>query len=204
MARDHDQLNHLVEKALHGEDDSDRHLITLFAIALASRGKTYVELGVRDGTTTLPILMAAHLNGGILTSVDVQATTFECPTEHLAHWRFVQSDALDFLHLWPPQDKIDFILLDDWHSYEHVSNELALLDKQIGPSSVILLHDLMRGGHEPHYHCDLTVKTGTWANGGPYRAVAELDPSLWEWATLPWDSGLTLLRKKWSTKYHKR
>jgi len=136
--------------------------------------------------------------------VDVQPTTFECPVDYRSHWDFVQGDALDFLYQWPAQDKIDFVLLDDWHSYEHVRGELALLDERIGPSSVVLLHDLMRGGHEPYYHCDLTVKTGTWANGGPYRAVAELDPSLWEWATLPWDSGLTLLRKKWSTQYHKQ
>ena len=31
--------------------------------------------------------------------------------------------------------------------------------------------------------------------GGPYRAVAELNPQFWEWSTLPWNNGLTILRK---------
>ena len=81
---------------------------------------------------------------------------------------------------------------------------LEIADRLVGPSSVILLHDLMWGNHDPFYRCDLTLKSGQWANGGPYRAVSELDPQFWEWATLPWNNGLTLLRKKYSTRYHSR
>ena len=40
-------MDKFIEKALKGDGDSDRHFITLYAMALASRGKTYVELGVR-------------------------------------------------------------------------------------------------------------------------------------------------------------
>ena len=45
-------MKKFVERALHGELDSDRHLISIFAMALASRGKTYIELGVREGHTS--------------------------------------------------------------------------------------------------------------------------------------------------------
>tara|TARA_Y100001963_G_scaffold108172_1_gene149541 strand:- start:242 stop:427 length:186 start_codon:yes stop_codon:yes gene_type:complete len=48
-------MDKFIDKALHGEGDSDRHLISIFAMALASKGKTYVELGVREGHTSEPL-----------------------------------------------------------------------------------------------------------------------------------------------------
>lgn len=188
----------------HGPGDSDRHAATLFAIALASKGKTYLELGVRSGRSSLPILLAAAKNGGKLWSVDINQTEFVCPPELISSWNFQKSDALEFLSNWDPTLKIDFIYIDDWHSYEHVKAELDFVDKLVGPSSIILLHDLMWGNHDPFYHCDLTLKSGQWANGGPYRAVSELNSQFWEWATLPWNNGLTILRKKYSNKYHSK
>jgi predicted O-methyltransferase YrrM len=181
--------------------DSDQHLLTLFATALASRGKVYVELGVRQGRTTLPLLTAAAMNGGRLVSVDIRPTEFVCPEELSRFWEFVESDAVAFLEGWE-RGKMDFVFLDDWHAYRHVKRELELLDAHVGPSSVILVHDLMYGGTQPFYHTDLSLREGQWAEGGPYRAVAELDPNFWEYATLPWNNGLTLLRKKYSSKYY--
>jgi len=194
-------LEKLVNKTLTGKTDSDRHLISLFAIALASKGKTYVELGVREGHTTEPLHEAVKLNGGHLWSVDIEYPTVYKPSEE--SYTFVKSCALDFLKNWPKDKKIDFIYIDDWHSYEHVKKELEYVDQYVGPSSVILLHDLMYGNTEPFYHCDLTLVDGQWSEGGPYRAVAELNPQFWEWSTLPWNNGLTILRKKYSNKYHK-
>ena len=94
--------------------------------------------------------------------------------------------------------------MDDWHSYEHVTKELQIIDKLVGPSSVVLLHDLMWGNTDPFYHCDLTLTDGQWAAGGPYRAVSELNAQFWEWSTIPWCNGLTVLRKKYSNKYHSK
>ena len=48
-------MNKFIDKAVHGDLDSDRHIISIFAIALASRGKTYLELGVREGHTSEPL-----------------------------------------------------------------------------------------------------------------------------------------------------
>ena len=198
----HTYLNNFAITALEGNGDSDRHLLSLFAIALASKGKTYVELGVRNGDTVLPLLTAAAVNGGELFSVDIQKTGFKCPKELEKFWHFKKCDSLLFLKKWPKDRKIDFVLVDDWHAYGHVKKELEYLDAYIGPSSIIVLHDLMYGHAAPFYHSDLTLKKGQWAGGGPYRAVAELDPQFWEWATLPWGHGLTFLRKKYSNKYH--
>ena len=61
--------------------------------------------------------------------------------------------------------------------------------------------NLMYGNTCPYYHVDLTVCSPQWANGGPYRAVAELNPNFWEFSTIPSNNGLTILRKKYSSKY---
>ena len=52
-------MKSLIDKAIHGDMDSDRHLISMFAMALASRGKVIVELGLREGHTTEPLNEAA-------------------------------------------------------------------------------------------------------------------------------------------------
>ena len=197
-------LPNFYKETLYSIHDSNQHVITLFSIALACRGKTFIELGVRNGTTTLPILLGAFFNKGQLFSVDVQDTEFQCPEELRPNWKFVKGDAIEFLSAWDSSKKIDFVYIDDWHAYEHVKKELEYLDMYVSPSSIILIHDLMYGNTQPFYHTDLTIKKGQWANGGPYRAVAELDLNFWEWSTLPWNNGLTILRKKYSSKYHSR
>ena len=205
------KINHLltdffsdgINATLNGKGNSDQHLLTLFSIALSSRGKTFIELGVHEGKTTLPILLGAYLNGGKLISVDIKPSSFRCPDELSSHWEFVQSDALEFLGSWQTT-KMDFVYIDDWHAYSHVKRELELIDPHVGPSSVILVHDLMYGNTAPFYHNDIALKEGQWSEGGPYRAVAELDMNFWERATLPWNNGLTLVRKKYSSKYHSK
>ena len=197
-----DPVKSFCDKAVFGKEDSDRHIISIFAIALASRGKTFVELGVREGHTTQPLLTAAEMNNGHLWSVDLNPPTEFIPDS--SHYTFCQQDTIEFLETWDERKKIDVIFIDDWHSYPHVKKELELLDRLIGPSSVVLLHDLMYGNTDPFYHTDLTLEDGQWAKGGPYRAVAELNPQFWEWSTLPWNNGLTILRKKYSNKYHSR
>jgi len=191
-------LENILETSRKGTNDSDRHLLTIFSIALATKGKNYLELGVRSGTTTLPILGAAKLNGGILRSVDI----CERPQIYNEDWMFFQKDAIKFLEWYEEtkQPTPDFVYIDDWHGYQHVKKELEILDRIVTPNTVILLHDLMYGNTAPYYHSDLTLHDGQWEGGGPYRAVAELNPQFWEFATLPWSHGLTILRKKYSNR----
>ena len=195
-------MNTFIEKALHGTMDSDRHLVAIFAMALASKGKVFVELGVREGHTTEPLYEAAKLNKGHLWSVDLNDPTKFKPNN--GNYTFVKQDSIKFLEEWPKDKKIDVAFVDDWHSYPHVKKQLELLDELVGPSSIILLHDLRYGNTDPFYHVDLSHHEGQWASGGPYRAVAELNPQFWEGSTLPWNNGLTILRKKYSNKYHRR
>jgi predicted O-methyltransferase YrrM len=194
-------LSAIVNTVLTGKGDSDKHLLTLFGVALSCGAKNILELGVRGGGTTLPLLLAAQATNGILTSVDLNPTEFKCPPELAKYWNFVQSDAIEFLqnNAEPPYD---LIYIDDWHAYAHVKKELELIDSMVTPKTVVLLHDLMYGNNEPRYHADLTLKDGQWAEGGPYRAVAELNPQFWEFSTIPSNNGLTILRKKYSSKFY--
>lgn len=195
-------LQDLESIVLNGSGDSDKHLMTLYSIAIGMKAKRILELGVRGGSTTLPLLMAADKNKGSLTSVDIQDTTFTPPYNlNTVPWNFVKSDALSFLKEQNPTESYDLIYVDDWHAYNHVKEELNEIDRLVSPKSVILVHDLMYGNTCPHYHSDLTLKDGQWADGGPYRAVAELPSQFWEFSTLPYNNGLTLLRKKYSNKY---
>jgi predicted O-methyltransferase YrrM len=195
-------LDNVLETVLHGTGDSDKHLLTIFSIAVSIGAKNILELGVRNGATTLPLLAAADYNGGRLESVDIEDTTFKCPKEFENLWNFNQLHSLDFLKLKVEEkQKYDLIYVDDWHSYEHVKKELEYIDQIVNPGSIILLHDLMYGNTCPYYHVDLTHCSPQWANGGPYRAVAELNPNFWEFSTIPVNNGLTILRKKYSSKY---
>ena len=198
-------LKKLLDKTINGNGDSDQHLMTLFSIAVSSKSKVLIELGVRGGDTTLPLLEAAKINNGVLYSVDINDVDFEVRQELKPHWKFIKSDAIEFLESWDENKTMDFVYVDDWHSYEHVKRELEIIDTLVSPSSVVLLHDLMYGETTPFYHVDLTNSGGEqWLNGGPYRAVAELNPQFWEFSTLPWNNGLTLLRKKYSSKFKNR
>jgi predicted O-methyltransferase YrrM len=193
-------INEYIETTLTGSNDSDRHLMVLFSIALATKGKNFIELGVRSGTTTGPLKMAAQLNNGKLHSVDIDKNPFKSSKDD--NWEYHQNDAIEFLENWEKNKNPspDFVYVDDWHSYDHVKKELDILDRIVTPSTIIILHDAMYGNTCPYYHSDITLKDGQWANGGPYRAIAELNPQFWEFSTLPWSHGLTILRKKYSNR----
>jgi hypothetical protein len=197
-----DYLTDVMYDVINGSGDSDRHLMTIFSIALGVKAKKILELGVRSGKTTLPLLLAAKINSGKVTSIDINETDFKAPDELKKYLEFKKMDALKYLEEVSKEEPFDLIFIDDWHAYQHVKKELEYIDKMVSPKSVILIHDLMYGNHAPHYHTDLTLKDGQWAEGGPYRAVAELNPQFWEFSTIPVNNGLTLLRKKYTNLYH--
>lgn len=189
----------IINKTMKGIHDSDQHLMTLFAICLQIKAKNILELGVRDGDTTEPMLLAAHMNGGKLTSVDIEPTRWVPPQEFTTSWNFVQQDALTFLDNCIEQNKkFDVIFVDDLHKYEHVKKELERIDKISDVNTIILLHDLMGEGNFPNYFLPISTHYNgqVWEGGGPFRAVKELDPIKWEWATIPVNHGLTILRKR--------
>jgi predicted O-methyltransferase YrrM len=196
-------IENLITRTLTGQGDSDQHTLTLFSLALNIKAKNILELGVRDGGTTEPLLLAVSILGGHLDSVDINDCNVSFTSDLKNFWTFHKEDAIKFLK--NNTKKYDLIYLDDWHSYEHVKTELELISHFADKNTVILLHDLMGNGSHPNYATNIPGGTlypqyntqgSEWYGGGPYRAVSELNLDVWEWATIPVNHGLTLLRKK--------
>ena len=177
--------------------DSDWHLMTLFSLILQNKSKNILELGVRYGDTTEPMIAAASLLGGKITCVDIENTLWSCPDDLQDIYTFVKSDAIKFLEDAVARNEYyDFIYVDDWHTYPHVKRELELIDKIADEKTIIVLHDLMGSGCAPKYYNPINARGTEWDEGGPFRAVNELDLTKWEWVTLPVNNGLTILRKR--------
>lgn len=205
-------LELLLTQTKSWDGDSDKHSLTLFSLVVSLNAKNVLELGARNGNTTIPLLTAINETGGKLTSVDIDVNSKNKCEEQvsryisnkdLKNWSFFTMDAIEFLEFSVIGDNCyDIIYVDDWHSYDHVKKEFELIDKLITPKSLVLVHDTMYANYEPHYHTDIACKTGQWANGGPYRAIAELDQNFWEFSTIPVNNGLTIVRKKYSKLYN--
>ena len=192
-------LMELMNRTLKIKDDGEsqyfEHVLTFFSIALQTKSKKILELGVRSGGSSYPFLIACRVLGGHLTSVDIDSSVWKAPEELAKYQTFVSSDAIKFLT--NNTEKYDLIYVDDWHSYSHVKKELEEIDRVSDENTIILLHDLMGQSKHPDYFMPLDWNPADeWGEGGPYRAVEELDKNKWEWMTIPVNHGLTLLRKK--------
>lgn len=190
-------FNKIINATLRGTSDIDQLLAAIFGIALTTRGSRFLELGVRSGCSTTPLLLASKLIGGRLTSVDIQTPSYKCSEDLFAHWNFVKMDAIEFLE--KNEEKFDLVFVDDWHDGKHVARELELIDSFSDKNTVIILHDLMYHMH-PNYNDSengdrFGLGGGEFANGGPHRAVSSLSKDKWEYSTLPFNNGLTILRK---------
>ena len=191
-------LIELMNRTLKTKEDGGiqyfEHVLTFFSIALQMKTKKILELGVRDGGSSYPFLVASKVLGGHVTSVDINSNVWRPPEDLAQYQTFIQSDAIEFLI--NNTEKYDLIYVDDWHSYPHVKKELEEIDRVSDENTIILLHDLM-GNCEPNYWSPIDYdEDGEWGLGGPYRAVEELDKNKWEWMTIPINHGLTILRKK--------
>lgn len=196
-------IENLITRTLVGQGDSDQHTLTLFSLALSIKAKNILELGVRNGATTEPLVLAASILNGHLDSVDINDNNISVPDNLKNFWTFHKQDSIKFLSV--NTKKYDLIYLDDWHSYDHVKAELELISRIADKTTLILLHDLMGNGSHPNYATNTPGGTlyphyntlgSEWYGGGPYRAVSELNTDIWEWSTIPVNHGLTILRKK--------
>ena len=188
-------MNRTLKTKNDGETQYFEHVLTFFSIALQMKTKKILELGVRNGGSSYPFLVACKVLGGHLTSVDISNTVWKAPPDLAEYQTFIESDAIEFLK--KNEEKYDLIYVDDWHSYPHVKKELEEIDRISDENTIILLHDLMGQSCHPHFYNPINEnESSEWGLGGPYRAVEELDKNKWEWMTIPINHGLTILRKK--------
>lgn len=193
-------LTRIVDDSISGKGDSSLHQSTLLSIVLSTKPKNILELGCRDGRSTYSLLVGCHLLNlyGIksnLTTVDIEDTTFECPTHLKPNWNFIKNDAINFLKT--QSHGYDLIMIDDWHSSEHVYNELNLLKPFITNKTIILLHDLMHSNSTPEYNVT-NFEGGEFKGTGPYGGVQlfiKENVGEYEYSTIPVNHGLTIMRK---------
>jgi predicted O-methyltransferase YrrM len=196
-----DAIFNLINEAVYGDTDSSQHQITLFALVLSIRAKNVLELGVRHGSTAIPLLKALEYTQGHLTSVDiVKNDNLNSLKEQYPNWEYVISDALEYVNNIPENKIYDLVFVDDWHDGEHLYKEIMRLEPHLTTSSLLLVHDCMCYNTQPDYHI-YSPQDGEFANGGPFAAIQKLDKSVWEYSTIPVNNGLTILRKIGKTLY---
>jgi len=191
-------MNHLEEvlnRSLTETGETHFPLVMMFfSLVITLRPKKILELGVRSGGSTYPLLCGAKTVNSHLTSIDLRPVEFDCPKDLVPYWTFIQSDSIKFLE--QNTDNYDLIYIDDWHAYPHVKRELELVEKICNQNTLILMHDLMAMNAPNYFLPDSPAwDNGEFAKGGPFQAVNELNRKEWEWMTLPVSHGLTLLKK---------
>lgn len=156
--------------------DINEHLPLL--AALAAECDTVLELGTRDGVSTVAFL-AGLPRTGTLHSVDIH----EGPALGFVddRWTFHRGDDLVLADELPDAD---LVFIDTSHLYEHTLAELEAYTKKVRPGGWLVLHDTELA--EPYGH-----------NGEPFpvkRAVTEFcDANSLQWVNIPDNNGLAVV-----------
>lgn len=127
-----------------GSADISNHLMTLCLLVREFALTNIVELGTRDGNSTLALLEAARPINAHLTSVDIEpcleAKRRVQKAGLLDNWTFLQADDMQ---LQPPQIPfpIDLLFIDTSHLYGPTLAELNKYSAYLRDGSWIVLHD---------------------------------------------------------------
>jgi predicted O-methyltransferase YrrM len=126
-------------------DDSDinEHLPTLFLLIIEFDLKRTLELGVREGNSTVALTEAASRIDGHVWSIDVDICNEAKQRLKLLglekYWSFTQGDDITIGQNW--NQKVDHIFIDTSHSYKHTLSELKNYIKFLEPRGFITFHD---------------------------------------------------------------
>lgn len=203
------QLLDILEFTKKKTDISD-HLQTLFLEALSTSGQLLVELGTRGGESTFALQKVTELSQGTLVSVDIEVC--DEPGEW-NNWKFVNKDDLVFAKeftSWAKNNslpsKIDFLLIDTSHEYEHTKLELNAWLPHVAKNGKVALHDTNM--QEIYKRKDGSLGLGWNNDRGVIRALEEylgvtldekhnFDTIINEWLVKHWAncSGLTILQR---------
>jgi predicted O-methyltransferase YrrM len=118
--------------------DIQDHLDYLARSVVEVEAHTVLELGVREGISTLAFLYGLTFTDGHLWSVDVD--------EHQAvgsypHWTFLVADDRSFTARAGTPLYLDLLFIDTSHEYEHTLWELRAYAPRVRPGGRVLLHD---------------------------------------------------------------
>ncbi len=146
--REHDNLCrynsiNLIEIYSKQLSDIYQHLTTLYMLTVELNLKTILELGTRDGKSTIALLQAAHQIDGEVYSVDIDPC-LEARNVIKKHrlddrWIFIQQDDLKLEWNRP----IDHLFIDTTHEFEQTMKELEKYEPYVKVGGIISLHDII-------------------------------------------------------------
>lgn len=127
------------------DSDINEYLMSLYRIPVGIGAKTIVELGI--GNSTAALLAAANKTLGELYSVDLSITGLSRISEDATEifknevrFSFVEGNDLQVVKKW--NKKIDFLLIDSDHTYEHVRLQLQDWLSWVRRKGIIAMHDV--------------------------------------------------------------
>lgn len=160
----------------------------LYGLVRALRPAFVVEVGVRDGATSVWLAKALQDagEGGLLTCVDLehmklaQSRALELQVD--SHIQFMQGDSSDVAAKWSRGRCVDLLFIDGDHNILGVSADFNCWRKHMCEKAFIVAHDAFVFGSTPPYSVNEffnevakvlpthMVKTGDWG-----LAVTQLD-----------------------------
>ena len=125
--------------------DISDHLCTLYMLTVEFNLKKILELGTRNGESTIALLQAAHEINGEVTSIDIDSCSYaKNMISHLnlsEKWSFIQNNDLDVE--W--NQVIDHLFIDTSHTYDQTIAELKKYEPFVKSGGIITIHDIV--GH---------------------------------------------------------
>lgn len=170
--------------SLHGEylarlaawSDIQAQMPLLYEAAVLYPGVKVLELGVRNGNSTVTFLAAAEEAGGHVWSVDTgppQADT--SAWEASGRWTFTQGDDLAVIPEESPGVPLrpDVLFIDTNHEYEHTLAELRRFVPLVAAGGVVLMHDTLLTWDHPEYQVAKALDTFCAETGRTWAEISE-------------------------------
>lgn len=125
----------------------------LFYLAYSCKAKTLIEIGVADGSTTMPLIKAAMENDGILYSIDPS----RCEDAHRLvdasgyqnYWKFNHMKSDDFFARF--NSPVDFAFIDGDHSFVQVAKDVENCCKLLTRGGMVFVSDFNTSIGPPEY-----------------------------------------------------
>ena len=132
-----------LEHCMVNHTDISDHLCTLYLLTIEFNLKKIIELGTRNGESTIALLQAAHEISGEVTSIDINSCSYAKNIINDLNlsdkWNFIQNDDLEIE--W--NQVIDHLFIDTSHTYEQTMAELKKYEPFVRSGGIITLHDMV-------------------------------------------------------------
>lgn len=126
------------QQARDGDSDIANFLPRLYAAVLHLDAQRVVELGVREGVSTLAFLAALERTGGHLWSVDI---VDDHQVGDHPQWTFIHGNDLS-TDVWAQTPvEVDLLFIDTSHDYDHTLLELNAYGGKVRAGGLIFCHD---------------------------------------------------------------